>query len=212
MPSTWTIFDPAPSARLVGRVCADTGTFSHVFIAPKKEYTLRELIRGSEVYIDPPKVQERSPELEAILAPIRLAQEQATYASFLSSSSSLLDRPSTHRDAFSLNNTETWDFRTASHPNTTVKQEWDAVRKELSAVANVLASMAAVATAVWWAAGTTALAQKTLMSLFGAIAIAAIEGFLYTRFFQKYRESRSIKKPALKSARAAAPHALTYKQ
>lgn len=182
MPSTWTIFDPAPSARLVGRVCADTGTFSHVFIAPKKEYTLRELIRGSEVYIDPPKVQERvciyhrsaqynvvlltpveqSPELEAILAPIRLAQEQATYASFLSSSSSLLDRPSTHRDAFSLNNTETWDFRTASHPNTTVKQEWDAVRKELSAVANVLASMAAVATAVWWAAGTTALAQVGL--------------------------------------------------
>jgi hypothetical protein len=93
----------------------------------------------------------QSPELEAILAPIRLAQEQADYAS-------LLAGPSLHqsraKDTFDLrNSTDHWDFKTASHPQLSVKQEWNAVKRELSAVANVLASMAAVATAVWWAAG-----------------------------------------------------------
>lgn len=112
-----------------------------------------------------------------------------------------------------------WDFRTASAPTASIKEEWDSVRKELGAVANVLASAAAVATAVWWASGNTPLTQvrllsvglpltpigthpdrhehvadkvgmvfllqKTFMSLFGAIAIAAIEGFLYLRYFQR---------------------------
>lgn len=98
----------------------------------------------------------QSPELEAILAPIRLAQEQSTYASYLSSSKV---PHSDHKDPFDLRTTSNWDFRTASHPRTTVKQEWEAVRREISAIANVLASMAAVSTAVWWVAGTTPLAQ-----------------------------------------------------
>ena len=96
----------------------------------------------------------QSPELEAILAPIRLAQEQATYASYLSKPTQF-----DYKDAFDLRSTGNWDFRTASHPRTTVQQEWEAVRRELSAVANVLASMAAVATAVWWAAGNTPVAE-----------------------------------------------------
>jgi hypothetical protein len=41
--------------------------------------------------------------------------------------------------------------------------------------------------------------QKTLLSLFGALAIAAIEGFLYIRFFQKTREL-PVKKPSTSRA------------
>lgn len=55
-----------------------------------------------------------------------------------------------------------WDFQTASVPSLSVAQEWEAVRRELSATANVIASMAAVATAVWWAAGNIPLVNVSL--------------------------------------------------
>lgn len=102
----------------------------------------------------------QSAELEAILAPIRLAQEQEAYATMLSSSpNNYAQGGNTFKDPFDLKTTDNWDFRSASHPQLSVKQEWEAVRRELSAVVNVIASMGAVATAVWWATGTAPLVQ-----------------------------------------------------
>ena len=56
--------------------------------------------------------------------------------------------------------------------------------------------------------------QKTLMSLFGAIGIAAIEGFLYTRFFQRFRESRTIKRavPKMSKPSTTTAHAVRLKE
>lgn len=71
------------------------------------------------------------------------------------SSDCVASRP---RDAYEAKSNN-WDFSTASHPVLSFKQEWEAVRRELSAVANILASMAAVAVSVWWAAGTIPLPQ-----------------------------------------------------
>jgi len=168
-------------------------------------YTLRNLVKGSEVYIDPPVVKERSAKLEAILAPIRLAQEQASYADMMSPSAQPVPRNLDLHDTSSH-----WDFNTASHPRLTVRQEWEAARKELSAVFNVLASMAAVGTAVWWISGGYLLAQRVLMSLFGAIGIGAVEGLLYVLLSR----SRSSKPPKAFTVDRTAPtkrvsHSLT---
>lgn len=112
----------------------------------------------------------QSPQLEAILAPIRIAQEQASYASMMASASS--DPGPRNLDPFG-DTTSRWDFTTASHPELTVKQEWDLARKELGAIFNVLASMAAVATAVYWITGSHQPAKvrvcvaRTMTSRFG---------------------------------------------
>lgn len=147
----------------------------------------------------------QSAELEAILAPILLAQERASYTSLVSSSTALPSIKDAH-DTRSLAYTGPdahWDFQTASTgpASMTVKQEWEVVRRELSATANVLVSMATVATAVWWAAGSVPLVNKVLMSLFGALAIAAVEAFLYVRFFQRTREPQPGAKGQRKSIR-----------
>ena len=97
----------------------------------------------------------QSPELEAILAPIRLAQERSSYAALLSPPPTL-SRPV---DLYGHEFSQPWDFATASHSTPSFKLEWEGARRELSAVANVLASMGAVSTAVFWAAGTAPLVQ-----------------------------------------------------
>lgn len=111
----------------------------------------------------------QSPQLEAILAPIRLAQERQEYAALVASNDSQQSR---YGDPFDPSSSafvaaqagSSWNPNTGTASALTTKQEWDSVKKELGAVFNVLASMGGVATAVWWAAGNTPLVQVRLIT------------------------------------------------
>lgn len=146
----------------------------------------------------------QSPELLAILAEIQLDQDRRSYSSMTSLS------PAGRPSLIPLNDPHT-PF--GGSTTKSVAEEWTEIKRELGAVVNVTASMLAVATAVWWVGGgrsyaavrpnprptiVPTLAERVLrdclctgppsvqrlgLALTGAIAIAAVEGFLYYRFF-----------------------------
>ncbi|EIM22394.1 hypothetical protein WALSEDRAFT_60048 [Wallemia mellicola CBS 633.66] len=59
------------------------------------------------------------------------------------------------------------------------KSVYKETKDELQVITSVLFSMVAVATAIWWAGGTMNPTYKTLLAMFGAIAIAIVETALY---------------------------------
>lgn len=87
----------------------------------------------------------QSPELLAILSAIQLQQDRQTYAALTSLSSS--PYPS------SLPLTDPHDPAFTGRRAKTVAEEWNEIRREVGAIVNVGASMAAVGTAVWWVGG-----------------------------------------------------------
>ncbi|POY72172.1 hypothetical protein BMF94_4809 [Rhodotorula taiwanensis] len=151
-------------------------------------YRLASLLRLTDVHAPPlPERVKRktepmpssahtlqSPELLAILAEIQLDQDRRSYSSMTSLS------PAGRPSLIPLN-----DPHTPFGGSTTksVAEEWTEIKRELGAVVNVTASMLAVATAVWWVGGGRSYAARLGLALTGAIAIAAVEGFLYYRFF-----------------------------
>ncbi|KAK4701526.1 hypothetical protein P7C70_g4703, partial [Phenoliferia sp. Uapishka_3] len=119
----------------------------------------------------------QSPQLLAILAALQLESDRASYASMTS-----LTQP---QPISLLPMNDIHDPAKNGRGERTVAEEWQEVRRELSAVINVVASMGAVGTAVWWVGGGRSLAARLMLSLGGAVAIAAIEAFLYWRFFTR---------------------------
>lgn len=84
------------------------------------------------------KYSSQSPELLAILSSIQLSQDRLAYTSLTS-----LSQP-TYRSLLPMT-----DFHASQSPKT-VAEEWGQIKKELSAIVNVLVSMAAVFTGVWY--------------------------------------------------------------
>lgn len=96
------------------------------------------------------------------------------------------------------------DYAGGERSAKSIAEEWTEVRRQLSAVVNVLVSMATVGTGVWWVGGGRSVQAVSLTMLFrqvrkrradhlqrlglsmlGAVAIAAIEAWLYWRFFNR---------------------------
>ncbi|TIB66940.1 hypothetical protein E3P77_01937 [Wallemia ichthyophaga] len=59
------------------------------------------------------------------------------------------------------------------------KSEYKQTKDELQVVTSVIASMLAIATAIWWAGGSINPIYKTLFAFLGAIFIALVEASLY---------------------------------
>ncbi|BGP09385.1 hypothetical protein JCM10049v2_005253 [Rhodotorula toruloides] len=133
-------------------------------------YRLASLLRLTDVYAPPLAPREKSPELLAILADIQLQQDRRSYASLTSLA------PAPHPSLVPLD-----DPFSAKTP----ADEWKEIRREVSAIANVGASMLAVGTGVWWVGGGRSYAARLCLALSGALAIAIIEGWLYWRFFSR---------------------------
>ncbi|KAM0756532.1 hypothetical protein T439DRAFT_376707 [Meredithblackwellia eburnea MCA 4105] len=153
-------------------------------------YTFAALLQLTEVYAPPLKPRKKSPELLAILSSLQLAQDKATYASMtrLDGGPSLLSTSLLPlRDAH--------DPSQNGKPAQTIAEEWAEVGQEVGAILNVVASMLAVGTAVWWVGGGRSYAARLSLAMSGAAAIAAVEGVLYYFYFnRKSIYSRSEKK------------------
>ncbi|GAA5871218.1 hypothetical protein JCM3774_006827 [Rhodotorula dairenensis] len=146
----------------------------------RDQYRLASLLRLTDVYAPPLPERVKSPELLAILADLQLRQDRIAYSSMTS-----LSAPTLHRggNAVVIPLDDPHDPAHSGRPPKSVAEEWDEIRRELGAVVNVGASMLAVGTAVWWVGGGRSYAARLCLALAGAVAIAAIEGFLYYRFF-----------------------------
>ncbi|GAA6062884.1 hypothetical protein JCM10212_002106 [Sporobolomyces blumeae] len=153
-------------------------------------YRLSNLLQLTEVYAPPIKPREKSPELLAILSRIQLEQDRVAYSHLTS-----LDPPS-HRSLLPLNDRHDphqhplLSGGVAQPGERTVAQEWNEIKRELGAIVNVLASMMAVGTAVWWVGGGRSYAARLGLAMLGAVSIALIEGFLYWRFFSRLEAAK----------------------
>ncbi|PKI84720.1 hypothetical protein MVES1_001404 [Malassezia vespertilionis] len=97
--------------------------------------TLAQLVRNAQVYIESPRVYQRPKSLDEQLAKIARANEAAEYARMVAPR----EEPYTVRGAL-----VPADERAA----------WRQTRSHVSAILNIALSMGAVATAVWWGAGS----------------------------------------------------------
>lgn len=88
----------------------------------------------------------QSPELLAILAEIQLAQDRASYAR--------MTQPATNKSSLfpSMESTMN-DMTMGSAQEVATAGDWNEIRRQVSAIVNVIASMATVATGVWWVGG-----------------------------------------------------------
>ncbi|GAA5933555.1 TMEM199/VMA12 family protein [Sporobolomyces koalae] len=148
-------------------------------VGGKDAFRLSSLLKLTNVDAPPLAPREKSPELVAILASIQLEQDRQDYAAMTS-----LETP-LHRSLLPLS-----DPHARSDKTTTVADEWSEIRKELSAIVNVLASMAAVFTGVWYVGFGYGPATRLGLSLMGAMTIAAIEGWLYYRVFSRVKQGK----------------------
>ncbi|BGP25817.1 ATPase, vacuolar ER assembly factor, Vma12 [Rhodotorula toruloides] len=151
-------------------------------------YRLASLLRLTDVHAPPLPPREKSPKLLAILADIQLQQDRRSYASLISLA------PAPHPSLIPL------DDPFSSKSPRTPAEEWKEIRREVSAIANVGASMLAVGTGVWWVGGGRSYAARLCLALSGALAIAAIEGWLYWRFFSRLDSTSKTKASTSKAA------------
>ncbi|GAA5867869.1 hypothetical protein JCM8547_003400 [Rhodosporidiobolus lusitaniae] len=172
-------------------------------LADADDYRLESLLRLTDVHAPPLAPRVKSPELLAILADIQLQQDRASYTSM----TSLAAPP--HPSLNPMNDLHD-PTRYGGKPKTAA-EEWKEIRREVGAILNVGASMLAVGTAVWWVGGGRSYAARLSLAMSGAVAIAAIEAFLYYRFFTRHaREEAEVAKRkargvARKQARGAGP-------
>jgi len=150
--------DDAP-VRVPRRVLVDVAAWVREY-APDDALTLDALLRGAQIYFEPRPVYRRvrrcgfclpqPPELEASLAAIRRAHEEAEFAQM-----------STPRDNKERECSAPYTFTSAVPRDLAVvaaeHQTWQETRSQLSAVINVIVSMLAVATAVWWGSGSASV-------------------------------------------------------
>ncbi|SGZ21630.1 BQ5605_C021g09392 [Microbotryum silenes-dioicae] len=158
--------------------------------------SLASLLALTDVYAPPLKPREKvkilehacdtlcSPELLAILAKIQLDQDRESYKAMTSTGPT-----SYYRSTLPMKDLHDPEY---SGRTTTEAEDWQLVRKQVSAIANVGASMAAVGTGVWWVGGGRTYAARLVLALTGAVLIGLIETFLYYRFFTREKGSIGV--------------------
>ncbi|GAA5972161.1 hypothetical protein JCM11641_002524 [Rhodosporidiobolus odoratus] len=159
------------------------------------QYRLSSLLRLTNVHAPALQPREKSPELLAILSAIQLDQDRQSYAALTS-----LSAPP-HPSLVPLN--DLYDPARYGGQPKTVAEEWKEIRREVGAILNVGASMLAVGTAVWWVGGGRSYAARLCLAMLGAVSIAAIEAFLYYRFFT--RDEREAAEASKRAARTKTP-------
>ncbi|KAJ1597595.1 hypothetical protein NDA14_005240 [Ustilago hordei] len=175
---------------------------------------LSSLVRGSQVYIPPKPVFQRSEELEQSLAAIRRAQEEAEYqrmsSTTTSNTSGAYRIPSSYTNIAgvdrSLSLTQRIHAQTGSpqQPNSLLgegeEQAWKDAQRLLSVILNIFLSTMATATAAWWASGNASAGHKVLVSMLVAVVTAVAEIILYIRYSVYVKESKKIKDNRMKGS------------
>ncbi|KAK0556557.1 hypothetical protein OC844_005824 [Tilletia horrida] len=191
-----------------------------IFVQPEHA-SLYALTRGAQLYFPPKPRFERSPELEKSLAAIRLAHEQAEYERM----TSILNPSQRKRSLFSLAEPPRSHASDSLHPSAPVltvqkltpeqeAEEWAEANKQISAVINIVISMAAVATAAWWAAGSANVlwvelqASKTLVCMALAIIVGVAETVMYARYWRVATQQAATRSSKMSGFDAGKPPAV----
>ncbi|KDN37032.1 hypothetical protein K437DRAFT_265164 [Tilletiaria anomala UBC 951] len=184
-------------------------------------YTLSSLVHGATLYLPPKPKFVRSPELEASLARIKAQLEADEYARMTSFAGDSLApsltagwtfKGSSAAAPYTISTHATPHLRSGMNPPVVPMergaqlltpeqeaQEWAYTRSIISAIANVLLSMCAVAVAAWFAGNSGGLAPpaRALVAFAGALLVGFAETVVYMRYFRGQEAKRARKKRRL---------------
>ncbi|CEH11751.1 hypothetical protein CBOM_07151 [Ceraceosorus bombacis] len=176
---------PAAALISIARWAKKRAMLSGEVLSVEHPLRLHVLLKGANLALPQKRPFVRSPELEATLARIKQAAEEAEYARMISGSSSANEATGrTFRTAFNVTGAPKLSRAEEA-------MEWQEVKRGLSAVVNVVASAAAVALAAWEALGNGSVFAKTMTSLLLAIIVAVAETVLYARHFENIKQKRA---------------------
>lgn len=142
------------------------------------EFSMRWMLRGTKVVKPPePEKPPKSPEFLAQMERLRAQAQEQEYQALVKG----LKEPA----SLSVDPADEGEIK----PGQMAKE----IKEQLSAIVNILLSVASVAWALWyWTASSMniSLATRTLLSLFGAGVILVAEVFIYTRYKFKVDDAR----------------------
>lgn len=169
--------------RLPHVVLADVAAWARDARPDNESLMLVRLLQGSTLYHPPPPVYERPRELDESLEAIRRAQEQQEYERMTSTEKPGPAAPYAVRAAGTAR-------PTGKHALLEERRAWRETRSQLSATANIMLSMVAVAVAAWWSGGTADATWKTLVALALAAVMGIAEYALYARYWRITEQRR----------------------
>ncbi|UZJ53055.1 hypothetical protein CBS101457_002375 [Exobasidium rhododendri] len=153
----------------------------------RRDLELSRLLKGAQVAVAKKEQLARSPELLKTLRRIQLAQEEAEYEEMISSTR--LSRTKEGKP-FGFRTTAEKQSPWQTKENRSEAEEWEEVKRQLGAIANVALSVAAVVVSVWWAGGNADPVWKTLVALPLSILVAVAEVTLYARHWNNIQDKK----------------------
>ncbi|KAL1915290.1 uncharacterized protein VTP21DRAFT_6748 [Calcarisporiella thermophila] len=141
------------------------------------KFWLHKLLEGTSIYIPPVSPREKSPELLQRLEEIRTDLANKEYARM-------------------VGNPNLAGQSTIPLDSTTYQEELREATRITTGIFNILFSVAAVCTAIFYASRTVTddPGMRVLLALSGGIVIASAESFLYYRYYENTNKPPAINK------------------
>ncbi|KAL6721265.1 hypothetical protein ACLMJK_000367 [Lecanora helva] len=149
--------------------------------------TLDDLLRGSQIYIEPPKPRnEPTTEYKELMAHLRREEERRAYERMVN--------PPPTRETFAQR------FPNSSHANLFPKSQEDVgeddeitygdVNRQMALIINIVVSIIACSVALWLAARHWNTPSRLGLSMGGSVAVAIAEAVVYAGYLRRLREAR----------------------
>ncbi|KAK7512978.1 endoplasmic reticulum-based factor for assembly of V-ATPase-domain-containing protein [Phyllosticta citriasiana] len=154
----------------------------------QSQFHLNDLLRGSRVYIPPPKPKpEPSNEYKQLMARLRREEEARAYDRMLS--------PPAPSETFAQRFSNAAPFPSAISPADLMQNEDDEVtyadiNRQLALIINVLVTIIACSVAIWIAARYWSTPQRLALSMTGSGVVAFAEVAIYMGYLRRVKEAK----------------------
>ncbi|KAK8152234.1 endoplasmic reticulum-based factor for assembly of V-ATPase-domain-containing protein [Phyllosticta citrichinensis] len=156
------------------------------------QFHLNDLLRGSRVYIPPPKPKpEPSNEYKQLMARLRRDEEARAYERMLN--------PPPPAETYAQRFSNAPPYPSAISPADLMKDEDDEVtyadiNRQLALIINVLVSIIACSVAIWMAARYWSTPQRLALSMTGSGVVAFAEVAIYMGYLRRVKEAKGEEK------------------
>ncbi|KAF1988806.1 hypothetical protein K402DRAFT_351281 [Aulographum hederae CBS 113979] len=157
-------------------------------------YHLNDLLRGTRIYVPPPKPKpEPTSEYKALMARLRVEEEARSYERMLNpvsqpeSFSQRFPSAAYHNDLLARQNAEI-----------AVSQEDDVtyaeINRQLALIVNVLVSIIACSYALWMVGRYWSTPARLALAMGGSILVAVAEVVIYSGYIRRVGEAKEVEK------------------
>ncbi|KAL8700298.1 MAG: hypothetical protein Q9201_005517 [Fulgogasparrea decipioides] len=150
-------------------------------------YHLDDLLRGSQIYHEPPKAKtEPTNEYKALMARLRFEEEARSYERLIN--------PPQLMNTFEPRFPNSANSKLFADNQVQVDQDDDMtyadVNRQMALIINILVSIAACSIALWLVASRWNTASRLALSMGGSILVATAEAVVYAGYLRRVKEAR----------------------